>query len=156
MHIMLHAALLLVGAQLGQLNAPRPKPKQFVAYASEAQVVPAGKPAMLELHFRVQDGYHVNSHRPSSELEIPTAIELAPETGVRLATAQYPAGTTYVPLFDPTEKLDVYAGEFAVRIPVVASAGSHALHGTLKYQACDRAACYPVKTLPLDVVFQAQ
>ena len=123
MQTMLHVALLLVAAQFGQLDAPRPKPKQFVAYASEAQVVSAGKPATLELRFRVQDGFHVNSHHPSSELEIPTTVELAPEAGVRLDTVQYPAGKTYVPAFDPGEKLDVYTGEFVVRVPLTAKAG---------------------------------
>lgn len=156
MQTMLHASLLLAAAQFGQLDTPRPKPKQFVSYASEAQVVTAGKAATLELRFRVQDGYHVNSHHPNSELEIPTAVELAPETGVQLSAAQYPAGKAYSLAFDPSEKLDVYSGEFAVKLPVVATAGSHALHGVLKYQACDRAACYPVKTLALDVLFVAR
>lgn len=151
------AGLLLARAfQLGDLNAPRPKQKQLVIYASEAQVVPAGKPAVLELRFRVQDGYHVNSHHPASELEIPTAVELAPDAGVRVETAQYPAGKPYALALDPTQKLDVYTGEFAVRLPVIAKSGSHDLHGTLRYQACDRAACYPVKTLLLDIVFTAQ
>lgn len=149
--------LVLAGpGQLGQLDAPRAKPKQFVVYASDAQVVTAGKPAYLELRFRVEEGYHVNSHHPSSELEIPTAMELVPEAGVELRPPQYPAGKTYTLAFDPSEKLDVYSGEFTVRLPVTAKAGSHELHGTLRYQACDRAACYPVKTIPLDVVFTAR
>ena len=156
MQTMVQAALLLAAVQFGQLDAPRPKPKQFVVYMSEAQVVAAGKQALLELRFRVEDGYHVNSHHPSSELDIPTVIELKPEAGVRLETVQYPAGKTYVPAFDPSEKLDVYSDEFMVKIPVVAAAGSHALHGTLRYQACDRAACYPAKIIPLDVVLLAR
>ncbi len=145
-----------LGGQIGDLDAPRPKQKQFVVCVAESQVVTAGKPAMLELRFRVEDGFHVNSHHPSSELEIPTVVELAPEAGVQLSAAQYPAGKIYTPAFDPSEKLDTYSGEFAVRLPVVATAGSHALHGALKYQACDRAACYPVKTLPVDVLFVAR
>ena len=52
--------------------------------------------------------------------------------------------------------LSVYTGEFAVRVPMTAKAGNHELHGSLQYQACDRAACYPVKKLPLDIVFTAQ
>ena len=149
--------LWLAGAaQIGELDAPRPKPKQFVVYAAESQVVAAGKPATLELRFRVQDGFHVNSHHPSSELEIPTAVELAPGAGVQLSAAQYPAGKIYSPAFDSSEKLDTYSGEFAVKLPVVATAGGHALHGVLKYQACDRAACYPMKTLPVDVLFVAK
>ena len=151
------AALLLAAVgQMGDLDAPRPKAKQLVMYASDAQVVTAGKLAVLELRFRVQDGYHVNSHHPASELEIPTAVELAPDVGVRVETAQYPAGKPYTLALDPSQTLDVYTGEFAGQLLVVAKAGSHELHVALRYQACDRAACYPVKTLPLEVVFTAK
>ena len=150
------ALLLLAAAQFGQLDAPRPKPKQFVVYASEAQVVAAGKPSFLELRFRVQDGYHINSHHPSSELEIATEVDLAADPGVHLEKAQYPAGEPYTLALEPSEKLDVYTGTFAVRLPLVAKPGNHEIHGSLQYQACDRAACYPVKKLPLEVVFTAQ
>lgn len=142
--------------QLGQLDNPRPKAKQLVAYASEAQVLPAGKRAILELRFRVQSGYHVNSHKPSSELLMPTVVDLEPESGVRLETAQYPAGKTYTLSSGTDENLDVYSDEFTVKFPVTAESGSHELRGQLKYQACDRAACYPPKTLPLNVIFTAQ
>ena len=153
----LGVVLLLVGSgQIGDLDAPHLKTKQFVVYASEVQNVPAGKPALLELRFRVQDGYHVNSHHPNSDLEIPTLVELTPDPGVQLRAAQYPAGKTYTLAFDPNDKLDVYTGEFAVRFPLEAKPGTHELHGTLRYQACDRAACYPVRTLPLNVVVAAR
>lgn len=143
-------------AQLGQLDAPRTKAKQLVAYASEAQVLPAGKRTTLELRFRVQGGYHVNSHKPNSELQIPTVVDLEPEAGVRLEMAQYPAGKTYTLSSDAGENLDVYSDEFTVKFPVTAQSGSHELHGELRYQACDHAACYPPKTLPLDVIFTAK
>jgi len=62
-------ALPLSGAlpaqQIGNLDASAPKPKSFVVYAAEQQNVPAGKRSVLELHFRVVDGFHVNSHTPS-------------------------------------------------------------------------------------------
>jgi hypothetical protein len=45
----------------------------------------------------------------------------------------------------------VYAGDFTVKLPVVAAAGEHTVEGSLKYQACDNAACYPPKTLPVKV-----
>ena len=64
--------------QVGNLDAPAPKPKSFVVYAAEQQNVPAGKRSVLELHFRVVDGFHVNSHTPKSELLIPTQITLQP------------------------------------------------------------------------------
>jgi DsbC/DsbD-like thiol-disulfide interchange protein len=142
--------------QVGNLDAPAPKPKAFVVYAAEQQNVTAGKRSVLELHFRVIDGFHVNSHTPKSELLIPTQIALQPAAGVKADAVQYPTGTSYSFSFDPTEKLDVYSGAFTVKLPVVAEAGTHTVDGTLRYQACDHAACYPPKSLPVQVVFTAK
>jgi hypothetical protein len=132
------------------------KPKAYIVYAAETQTVLAGKPSVVELHFRVLDGYHVNSHTPRSEFQIPTNLKLDPAAGVKAGAIEYPAGTSYSFSFDPNEKLDVYSGPFIVKLPVVAVAGEHRLSGTLRYQACDHAACYPPKTLPVDVLFTAK
>ena len=155
------AGLMLVAAlplaqEFGSLDPAPARTHQFVAYQAEQLVVKAGKRASLELRFHVEDGYHVNSHLPKSELQIATKVEFVAESGVKVSAAAYPAGKLYVPSFDPDEKLDVYSGQFMVSVPVVASAGSHELKGTLKYQACDRAACYPPKTLPITVIFMAK
>jgi hypothetical protein len=146
----------LLLAQQGTLDAPAAKPKSYVTYAAEEQSVKAGKPGVLELHFRVVDGFHVNSHTPKSELLIPTKITLQPASGVKAGELEYPAGTAYTFSFDPSEKLDVYTGAFTVKVPVVAEAGAHTVDGTLRYQACDHAACYPPKSLPVQVVFTAK
>jgi hypothetical protein len=146
----------LAEQQIGNLSAPGPKPKSFVVYAAEQQEVTAGKRSVLELHFRVVDGFHVNSHTPKSELLIPTQIALQPAAGVRAEAVEYPTGTSYSFSFDPSEKLDVYSGAFTVKLPVVAEAGTHTVDGTLRYQACDHAACYPPKSLPVQVIFTAK
>jgi len=151
--------VVAVGAhaqQVGSLDTPVAKPKSYVVYSTEQQSVAAGKRSVLELHFRVVDGFHVNSHTPKSELLIPTRIELQPATGVKTEAVEYPAGTSYSFSFDPTEKLDVYSGAFTMKLPVVAEAGAHAIDGTLRYQACDNAACYPPKSLPVQVIFTAK
>jgi DsbC/DsbD-like thiol-disulfide interchange protein len=142
--------------QVGNLDQPVTKPKAFVAYTAEQQQVSAGKRSVLELHFRVLDGFHVNSHTPKSELLIPTRITLQPATGVKPETAEYPAGASYSFSFDPGEKLDVYSGDFTVKLPIVAEAGAHTIDATLRYQACDHAACYPPKTLPVQIIFTAK
>jgi DsbC/DsbD-like thiol-disulfide interchange protein len=142
--------------QVGDLSAPAAKPKSYVVYDVEQQTVAAGKRSVLELHFRVVDGYHVNSHTPKSELLIPTQVTLEPAAGVKADALQYPAGTSYSFSFDPTEKLDVYSGAFTVKLPVVAEAGTHTIDGKLHYQACDHAACYPPKNLPVQVIFTAK
>ena len=107
-------ALPLAGAslaqQIGNLDAQPPKPRSCVVYTAEQQVVKAGKRSVLELHFRVVDGFHVNSHTPKSELLIPTQITLQPADGVKAEAVEYPAGTSYSFSFEPKEKLDVYTG----------------------------------------------
>ena len=142
--------------QMGNLTASAAKPKSYIVYDAEQQVVPAGRPGVLELRFQVVDGFHVNSHRPKSELLIPTNLSMEPAAGVKAAALEYPAGTPYSFSFNPGEKLDVYSGAFTVRLPVVAGAGAHMLNGTLHYQACDHAACYPPKNLAVQVLFTAK
>jgi DsbC/DsbD-like thiol-disulfide interchange protein len=154
------AALLLLPAallaqQFGNLDAPA-KPRGHVVYAAESQNIKAGKPSILELHFKVDDGFHVNSHTPKSELLIPTQVTVQPSSGIKASPALYPAGTEYAFSFEPKEKLDVYTGDFVIKVPVIAAAGAHTIDGSLHYQACDHAACYPPKTLPLQVVFTAK
>jgi DsbC/DsbD-like thiol-disulfide interchange protein len=153
--------ILLIGstqignAQIGDLNATA-KSKAFVLYAAEPQSVPAGKHATLELRFHIVQNYHVNSHTPKSQLLIPTTLTLQPADGVKAAAIEYPAGKPYSFSFDPKDVLDIYAGDFTLKLPVVATPGDHTLEGALKYQACDNASCFPPRTLPVKVVFTAK
>ncbi len=148
--LMMVAGLALpVGAQFDQPVRGR----QYVAYVAESQTVAAGKKVELELRFHVNEGFHVNSHVPASELQIPTGLALERVEGVKVGEASYPAGKAYK-VGDDT--LNVYTDDFMVTVPVTATAGEHAVDGELKYQACDRAACYPPKTLKVKVLFTAK
>jgi Disulphide bond corrector protein DsbC len=143
-------------AQQGTLSAPAAKPKQYVTFVGEDQTVKAGKKSLVELSFKVGEGFHVNSHTPKSELLIPTNLTLKPAADVTASAPEYPAGTAYSFSFEPNEKLDVYTGTFTVKVPLVAAAGSHTVEGVLRYQACDNAACYPPKSLPVAVTVTAK
>jgi hypothetical protein len=135
---------------------PAAKPKAYVLYAAESQTVAANKPAVIELRFKIVQGYHVNSHTPKSQLLIPTVLTLQSANGVKAGALEYPAGKPYSFSFDPGDKLDVYAGDFTVKLPVVAAAGDHTVDGSLRYQACDNASCYPPRTIPVKVIFTAK
>lgn len=146
----------LVAQQLDGFEG-QTKRKGYVTYAAEPQSVAAGKKSVLELHFRVADGFHVNSHTPKSELLIATELTLTPDGGMENAgKIEYPVGKEYSFASEPGDKLDVYTGAFTMRLPVLAKAGEHTLTGALRYQACDRAACYPPKSLPVVVLFTAK
>jgi len=156
------ARTLVTGALLSAALLPAqsfdgaPAKKSYVTYTAESQMVPAGKKAVLELRFHVQPGFHVNSHMPKSEFLIPTRLEFQAAAGVKADSPEYPVGKSYSFSFSPQEKLDVYSEEFTVKLPITATAGQHEIDGVLKYQACDTAACYPPKSLPLQVLFTAR
>ena len=123
--------------------------KGHVELLSDAVEVKAGEPQVVELRFRVQDGFHINSHTPKDELLIPTVLQLNAASGMKLVEEEYPKGSTFRLPLDKTETLDVYQGEFRVSVRLVAPKGSSTLTGLLKYQACDNEVCYPPKTLPV-------
>ena len=111
------------------------------------------KQTMVELNFRVPSGYHVNSNTPKSEFLIPTTLRIEVPTDIVLGKTVYPAGTDMTFPFSPDEKLSVYSGDFAIAVGVhplhAVVPGKYVMHGVLRYQACDNAACYPPKNLPV-------
>jgi hypothetical protein len=112
-----------------------------------------GQPATVPLSFRVASGYHINSNQPKSEFLIPTVLKIEATTDIVIGKTTYPDGQDMSFPFDPDEKLNVYTGEFQVNVLVrplhSVQAGKYVVRGTLKYQACDNAACYPPKQLPI-------
>ncbi|MGA8730730.1 MAG: protein-disulfide reductase DsbD domain-containing protein [Terracidiphilus sp.] len=126
-----------------------------VEYLYPEQVtIPVGKPSPVEMHFRVGEGLHVNSHTPSQDFLIPTTLSIPEASGVRLEGATYPAGSDITLPLDPETKLSVYTGEFTINTRIVATRGNHLVEAKLHYQACDKNACLPPKTItvPIDVI----
>ena len=112
-----------------------------------------GKPGTVELNFRISPGFHINSNTPKSEFLIATTLKLDPPTDIVIGRVTYPEGQEASFPFAPDEKLSVYSGDFGLAVvvrPLVSVLpGKYMLRGNLKYQACDNAACYPPKQLPL-------
>ena len=115
-----------------------------------------GHPGMLELQFRIPAGFHINSNHPKEEYLKKTELLLDAPTDIAMEKVSYPPGVDRSFPFDPSEKLNVYSGDFAIGVLVrplkTVVPARYAVHGVLKYQACDNAACYPPKQLP--VTFQ--
>jgi hypothetical protein len=140
-----------LGAQEIQLGGAPVAHKGHVELVSDAVEVRAGEPQTVVLRFRVEDGFHINSHTPKDELLIPTALRFNTGSVVKVVSQQYPKGSTFRLPLGSGETLDVYQGEFRVSVGVVVPKGSSTLVGVLKYQACDNAVCFPPKTLPVIV-----
>jgi hypothetical protein len=137
----------------GNQGIPGRKTPSVSMSPSPIVTVTRGQPNTVNLRFRVGSGFHVNSNKPKSEFLIPTALKLNPPTDIVIGRVNYPSGEEMSFAFAPEDKLSVYSGEFplAVEVRPLASVypGNYKIHGELRYQACDNAACYPPKKLPL-------
>lgn len=150
------AALLcapLLAQEFSEHRAPSVKLE-----AAPVTNITRGKAGNVTLHFQVENGYHVNSNTPSAEFLIPTALRLTAPTDIVIGKITYPKGQEMSFDFAPDEKLSVYNGGFDIGVVVRPLMGvvaaRYAVHGQLKYQACDKAACYPPKQLPVDFGIQ--
>jgi len=139
-------------SSFGDLQSkPAAKPAA-VSYLFPEQIsVSADKPTAVELHFKVGDGLHVNSHTPHDRYLIPTTLKLPDTPGIRLTGVTFPAGTDFAFPSNPQEKLSVYTGEFVVRAEIAAVKGDHLVRATLHYQACNSATCMPPHDIPVAI-----
>jgi hypothetical protein len=146
-------ALLCLSAMAQDLSPGKKAPSVTFSPAPVAKII-RGKAGTVELHFRVGSEFHVNSNTPKSDYLIPTTLKLDAPTDIVVGRVTYPPGEDTSFPFAPEDKLNVYSGEFTLAVLVRPLShvlpGKYAFHGTLKYQACDNAACYPPKKVPVD------
>lgn len=132
-------------------------PQQLVHFLYPQEVtLPTGKPETIELHFRIDEGLHINSHVPRQKSLIRTELIEAEPQGAKVASVDFPPGVDYAFPADPSQKLSVYNGEFVLKVHLTAQRGNHLLAGELRYQACDAHTCFPPRNLkvPVEVIGQ--
>lgn len=135
-----------------QSDSAANKKSQAVQYLFPEQVaVAAGKDAVIDLHFKVDAGMHINSHAPREKGLIATRLIVAEMPGMKVGPVEFPAGSDYTLAAVPSDKLSVYSGEFVIHAHVQAAAGQHMFQGALRYQACDTNSCYPPREAPIAV-----
>ena len=147
-------SVLLAAAQ----DFSRSKQAWISFHAPGAVEIHRGSSSTVELGFRIASGLHINSHQPRQEYLKKTELNLDPPTDIVIERVHYPDGEDQSFPFAPDEKLSVYSGDFAITVLVrplkTILPAKYAIHGVLKYQACDKAVCYPPKQLPLSFEVQ--
>jgi suppressor for copper-sensitivity B len=143
------AALLLFGAAVGTtaLDAQRERPQRAeLRLAADRTSYAPGGVARLVAVVDVQDGWHLQAHRPTFDYLIPTVLSVELPAGWPEAKVEYPAPIRYRFAF-AEEELDVYEGRVRilaeVAVPADATPGEIAIAATLRYQACDDRQCLP-------------
>jgi hypothetical protein len=116
----------------------------------ERITIQVGKSAPLNMSFRINSGFHINSNKPTQEILIPTTVKLSPPADVLVGKIEYPAGEQMALPFMPEEKLSVYSGTFDVKgvlkTTAAVSPGTYRVRGELRYQACSDRQCFPPHT----------
>jgi hypothetical protein len=126
--------------------------QQLVHFLYPQQVnVAAGSAQTVDLHFRIANGLHINSHTPRQKSLIRTELIVAEPVGVKIATVDFPDGTDFAFPADPSQKLSIYTGEFALKMHLTAQPGNHLIQGALRYQACDNSTCFPPRNVPVAI-----
>ncbi len=151
-HLLFGLTVFLLAA-LAFAQAPGDRQPSVIMAPVDNVQLRAGATANLALDFRVGTDFHINSNKPRADYLIPTVLKLNPSDPVAVADVKYPAGEDMTFAFSPNEKLSVYSGDFSIdtvlKAPATAAAGTYPVKGELRFQACDRSACYPPKSIPV-------
>jgi DsbC/DsbD-like thiol-disulfide interchange protein len=130
------------------------KPRVYVSL----EPVPRGKEFEVAVVANIVAGYHVNSHHPTDAYLIPTTITAELPKGFQLVDTLYPPGQEKRFPFSPDKPLNVYSGSVTLRLELRAqndrALGPATIPLTLRYQACNDAACLPPVKLPVSAKLQ--
>jgi hypothetical protein len=118
-----------------------------------------GAAAQVALVVDIEDGYHINSNRPSDKNLVATALKFDRTAGLSTRPVAYPRAR--MQKFEFSEKpLSVFEGKITFKLTTRAlptvPAGSHVLKGKLTVQACNNKICLRPQTvdvaIPVEVV----
>jgi hypothetical protein len=127
------------------------KPHEYVSF----EPVPRGKEFEAAVVVDIARGFHMNSHKPSDEYLIPTTLAPQLPPGFQLADTIYPEGRLEKFSFSPNKPLNVYTGSVTLKLRLLAQTnaplGAAMIPVTLRYQACNDAACLPPVKIPVNV-----
>jgi thioredoxin:protein disulfide reductase len=152
------ALLLLIGSTIlirAQDTAP-PKSAASVVKTkvySSLDPVPRGKEFQVAVVVDIENGYHMNSHKPLDSYLIPTTLTPQLPSGFTLADTLYPPGKNLKFPFSPDKPLNVYTESVTLRLRLTAredaKLGDTSVPITLRYQACNNSACLPPVKVPV-------
>ncbi len=117
--------------------------------------IPAGSVARVAVTLTIDDTWHVNSHTPTYDYLIGTALEAEPIEGIILSDLRYPAG--HLMQFDFAEDpLSVYDQTVTIflslRLSEKLEPGDYRIPAKLRVQACNDQVCLAPSTIALDIV----
>ena len=118
-----------------------------------------GTAVQAKIPLIVDAGFHVNSNTPNEEYLIPLKLTWKSTGALEGGQVIYPKAMQEK--YEFSEKpLSVFTGRFEVtanfKVAPNAGAGPGVAAGQLRYQACNDKACFPPKTVEINVPYSVQ
>jgi DsbC/DsbD-like thiol-disulfide interchange protein len=142
--------IAFLSAFLLQLIAPASKPGHATIVASPAAVNGTAG-AKLSLFVDVTPKTNIHVYAPGTEFYIPITVKLNAQPEIKPGKIAYPKSETLTLL---NEKVPVFQKPFRLTQEVTLDKSAKpgatvTVSGTVNYQACDDAVCYPPESAPV-------
>lgn len=153
---------LLAGPSSGQKPPPDLNLVQLDAYASHESIHP-GQPLQLSIVAIIQEGFHINSHKPLNHFLVPTVVTFDETDGIVFGPLSYPVPAIKSFSFS-RNKVSVYEGRIVIstraRLAENIAPARIKISGRLAYQACNDQSCFMPRSVkfavPLQIVEPSQ
>ena len=143
--------LFLLGVGTACAGGPTSVVSARTVLATDA--VHPGQVARIAVVAQIEQGYHINDHKPSLDYLIPTKVVFDDSPVLKVEKVVYPHGKPMKFDFLDTP-ISVYEGEIRLgsilKIEGSARPGSYSLRGKFTYQACNNYACLPPASAPFE------
>lgn len=118
------------------------------------ELVPAGTSFRAAIRIRLDNGWHINAHRPTLDYLIGTEISLRERSGISLLSTRY--SKPHERDFGFADRaIAVYEGNVPVlatfAVPDTLDPGDYVLRGSLRVQACRGQICLSPANIPLRI-----
>jgi DsbC/DsbD-like thiol-disulfide interchange protein len=104
-----------------------------------------GENKIMNVKFKITEGYHIMSNDPGDENLIPTTLQIASVQGIRIDKIGYPLATRFN-IEGSDNKFFVFEHTVSINIPVtiskMADRNEYTLDASLHYQACNSLKCF--------------
>lgn len=153
--LMLAIVSFLSGAALAQGSAKVVKVKS----GESVYKIKRGGAAQIAVIVDVDEGYHINSNRPTETYLIPTALKVERMPGLTAAPVIYPKAK--LQKFEFSKKpLSVFEGRTVLKLTARAlsslAPGAQTLKGKLTVQACNNQQCLRPQTVEVNIPLQVE
>lgn len=152
--------ILLVVGSLSSLALAQGSAKVVkVSPGESVYKVKRGGSVQITVVVEVDEGYHINSNRPSDKNLIPTALKFERTGGLSTTPVIYPKPKIQRFEFSP-KPLSVFDGKAVLRLTARAlpsmSPGSQTLKAKLTVQACNNQLCLRPQTIDVSIPLQVE